>query len=130
MRVVMLDCTRCSLRAARTMPPSSTTVLKICRSARSMARAPMFFDREELVLNYSVSEKPVQAYHDRMETSAGLTTRHAVWTGLAGLAAAMGVGRFAFTPLLPLMQADGLTLAQGAWLAGANYLGYLMGALA
>ncbi|HEV7914360.1 MAG TPA: YbfB/YjiJ family MFS transporter [Albitalea sp.] len=47
-----------------------------------------------------------------------------------GLAAAMGIGRFAFTPLLPLVQAAGLTLTQGAWLAGANYLGYLMGAVA
>ena len=50
--------------------------------------------------------------------------------GLAGLAAAMGIGRFAFTPLLPLMQADGLSLAQGGWLAGANYLGYFAGAMA
>lgn len=51
--------------------------------------------------------------------------------GLLGLASAMGIGRFAFTPLLPLMQQhDGLTLAQGAWLAAANYLGYLAGAVA
>ncbi len=51
--------------------------------------------------------------------------------GLAALAVAMGVGRFAFTPLLPLMQADaGLTLGEGSWLAFANYLGYLLGALA
>jgi len=54
-----------------------------------------------------------------------------VVVGLLGLAAAMGIGRFAFTPLLPLMQAsDGLTLAHGSWLASANYLGYLLGALA
>src|SRR6185503_1333983 len=51
--------------------------------------------------------------------------------GAVGLAAAMGIGRFAFTPLLPLMQArEGLTLTQGGWLAAANYLGYLIGALA
>ncbi|CAD5374444.1 YbfB/YjiJ family MFS transporter [Rubrivivax sp. A210] len=51
--------------------------------------------------------------------------------GLVGLASAMGIGRFAFTPLLPLMLQDGqLTLAQGAWLASVNYLGYLLGALA
>ena len=51
--------------------------------------------------------------------------------GLASLAAAMGIGRFGFTPLLPLMQeAFGLTLNQGAWLATANYLGYLVGATA
>src|SRR5882724_955858 len=50
--------------------------------------------------------------------------------GLAALAIAMGVGRFAFTPLLPMMQQDaGLSLAQGGYLASANYLGYLAGAL-
>jgi len=54
-----------------------------------------------------------------------------VVVGLLALASAMGVGRFAFTPLLPLMQAhDGLSLGQGAWLATANYLGYAAGALA
>src|SRR4051812_39899313 len=52
-------------------------------------------------------------------------------SGLVALAVGMGVGRFAFTPLLPLMQADsGLTLTEGSWLAFANYLGYLVGALA
>ena len=50
--------------------------------------------------------------------------------GMASLAAAMGIGRFAFTPLLPLMLQGGtLTLAGGSWLATANYLGYLAGAL-
>jgi hypothetical protein len=53
----------------------------------------------------------------------------AVWTGLIGLAVAMGIGRFAFTPLLPLMQQDaGVSLVQGSWLATANYVGYLVGA--
>src|SRR5690349_5305886 len=46
--------------------------------------------------------------------------------GLAALAAGMGIGRFAFTPILPLMQAEGaLTLADGGWLAAANYAGSL-----
>ena len=50
--------------------------------------------------------------------------------GMAALAAAMGIGRFAFTPLLPMMLHDGVvTLAGGSWLATANYLGYLIGAL-
>lgn len=51
--------------------------------------------------------------------------------GLLGLASAMGIGRFAFTPALPLMQQVGdLNLSQGGWLASINYLGYLLGALA
>lgn len=54
----------------------------------------------------------------------------AAMLGLAALAAAMGIGRFAFTPLLPFMQARGdLTLAQGSVLASSNYAGYLLGAL-
>ena len=50
--------------------------------------------------------------------------------GVVALAAAMGIGRFAFTPLIPLMARDG-TLGAGAaalW-AAANYGGYLAGAL-
>ena len=43
----------------------------------------------------------------------------------------MGIGRFAFTPVLPMMQQDqGLSVTAGAWLASANYFGYLAGALA
>jgi MFS family permease len=50
---------------------------------------------------------------------------------LAALAVAMGIGRFAFTPLFPLMVRDGLLDSHaGAMLAAANYLGYLAGALA
>src|SRR5438309_8706277 len=42
----------------------------------------------------------------------------------------MGVGRFAFTPILPMMQEDfALSVSEGGWLATANYLGYLVGSL-
>lgn len=48
----------------------------------------------------------------------------------AALAAGMGVGRFVFTPILPLMHAQaGLSASGGAHLATANYAGYLVGAL-
>src|SRR5690348_289578 len=50
--------------------------------------------------------------------------------GALSLAAAMGIGRFAFTPVLPLMLGEGLmNVAQGGWVASANYAGYLAGAL-
>ncbi|MFE3443179.1 YbfB/YjiJ family MFS transporter [Nocardia sp. NPDC059180] len=48
----------------------------------------------------------------------------------AGLAAAMGVGRFAYTPLLPVMiDAHRLDAHAGAVVAAANYAGYLLGAV-
>ncbi|MDN6813128.1 MAG: YbfB/YjiJ family MFS transporter [Corynebacterium variabile] len=47
------------------------------------------------------------------------------------LAAAVGVGRFVFTPILPLMQSQvGLSAQLGAVLATTNYVGYLVGAIA
>src|SRR5260370_6146688 len=54
-------------------------------------------------------------------------------TALAGLVTvgvAMGIGRFAFTPTLPMMQQDAaVSVAVGGWLASANYVGYLLGAI-
>ncbi|MDX3661127.1 YbfB/YjiJ family MFS transporter [Streptomyces sp. ID05-26A] len=48
----------------------------------------------------------------------------------AALAAAMGIGRFVYTPILPLMTAQaGLSATSAAGLATANYLGYFVGAL-
>jgi MFS family permease len=50
--------------------------------------------------------------------------------GILSLAVAMGIGRFAFTPVLPLMIHEGrLDVAAGGWIAAANYAGYLLGAL-
>ncbi len=50
--------------------------------------------------------------------------------GMLGLAVAMGIGRFAFTPILPAMQRDtGLSHLMAGQLASWNYLGYLAGSL-
>ncbi len=50
--------------------------------------------------------------------------------GMVAMAVAMGIGRFAFTPLMPMMLHDGVVdLATSSWLASANYLGYLVGAV-
>jgi predicted MFS family arabinose efflux permease len=46
------------------------------------------------------------------------------------LSVAMGLGRFAFTPMLPIMLHEGkLELATGGVLASLNYLGYFLGAV-
>lgn len=61
------------------------------------------------------------------------TSRRAAWimsatpwriivAGMVSLAVAMSIGRFAFTPLLPMMLADGVVdLPTASWLASANY---------
>jgi len=50
--------------------------------------------------------------------------------GICSLILALGVARFAYTPLLPLMQQQaGLGVAAAGWLAAINYAGYLTGAL-
>lgn len=51
--------------------------------------------------------------------------------GLAALALAMGIGRFAYTAILPAMQAQtDLSVANAGWLASLNFLGYFLGAVA
>lgn len=50
--------------------------------------------------------------------------------GIFSLILVLGVARFSYTPLLPLMQAQaGLGVAEAGWLAAINYAGYLSGAL-
>jgi len=60
--------------------------------------------------------------------------RRGAWRAALGcmlaLSIAMGLGRFAFTPMLPIMLHEGkLDLQAGGLLASLNYLGYFFGAL-
>ncbi len=51
-------------------------------------------------------------------------------SGIFGLILMLGIARFAYTPLLPLMlDQTAMSLSQGGWLASVNYMGYLSGVL-
>ena len=50
--------------------------------------------------------------------------------GILSLILMLGIARFAYTPLLPLMQQQaGLGISEAGWLAAINYLGYFCGAI-
>lgn len=50
--------------------------------------------------------------------------------GIISLVLMVGIARFAYTPLLPIMQQQaGLGVSDGGWLAAINYMGYLLGAV-
>ncbi|KIL37595.1 hypothetical protein SD71_03025 [Cohnella kolymensis] len=50
--------------------------------------------------------------------------------GVLALTVAMGIGRFAYTPMLPVMEKElGLSVTSAGMLASLNYIGYFIGAL-
>jgi predicted MFS family arabinose efflux permease len=60
----------------------------------------------------------------------GRELRQSLVAGILALVVALGIGRFAYTPILPAMQERfDLSNAAAGTLASSNYLGYLLGAL-
>src|SRR5262249_46958288 len=121
-----------SLLAARMTPPSSTTVRKIFKDSKSIVLMP-----RTIVQNYSFAQADARPLFQRMppelDVRAPLPTLSVTVASIiaaTALAVEMGIGRFAFSPLLPLMVRDGsLPQSAGAWLAASNYAGYLAGGL-
>jgi MFS family permease len=67
----------------------------------------------------------------RLPESTRAAVRRALWPGIAALVAVMGISRFVYTPILPdMLAAEVLTLRGAGWVASANFVGYLIGALA
>lgn len=62
--------------------------------------------------------------------SEGYSLRWNLAAGILALVVAFGIGRFAYTPILPVMQERfALTNAAVGALASSNYLGYVLGAI-
>lgn len=68
-----------------------------------------------------------------MTTQPSATTAEAakvMAAGVASMVLTLGLARFLYTPLLPLMQAQAhLSVTGGGWLATINYAGYMAGTL-
>lgn len=66
-----------------------------------------------------------------MDTTTPAARRRVIAAGICALILTVGLARFAYTPMLPVMRAEaGLSALAGGWLATLNYMGYIAGALA
>jgi len=65
-----------------------------------------------------------------VQGSEGTGPARVILAGICALILTVGLARFAYTPLLPIMrEGAGLSDLAGGWLATFNYLGYISGAL-
>jgi predicted MFS family arabinose efflux permease len=66
----------------------------------------------------------------QLERSRNTDRYRVIFSGICALILTVGLARFAYTPMLPIMQREaGLTYLAGGWLATFNYMGYMAGAL-
>ena len=64
------------------------------------------------------------------DTPDAIQRYRVIFAGIAALILTVGLARFAYTPLLPVMRQEaGLSLLAGGWLATLNYGGYIAGLL-
>ena len=73
----------------------------------------------------SIDEDTIKTY-----VRENLARYKVILAGISALILTVGLARFAYTPLLPIMRdGAGLSDVAGGWLATINYLGYMSGAL-
>ncbi|MGT2454000.1 YbfB/YjiJ family MFS transporter [Cupriavidus basilensis] len=71
--------------------------------------------------------------HNAVVANSGPSQRdryQVIFAGVCALILTVGLARFAYTPMLPIMRSQaGLSYLAGGWLATINYAGYMAGAL-